>query len=179
VAEPTAVVALDTQRIMMQTPDGDVAVFPDARWADSLPLVFQARFIQGFENAGFLAVGNDLSGINGDYELHVDIRQFRIATDPVPAHAEIAFTAKLIDSGGTVAAARIFSETTPATDIATAKGAAAALDAVFGQAASAMIAWALDTMAGGPASDPSASLPADETQGPSAAPGTSETPPAQ
>jgi phospholipid/cholesterol/gamma-HCH transport system substrate-binding protein len=147
VAEPTTVVALDTQRIMMQTADGDVAAFPEARWADSLPLLFEARFIQGFENAGYLRVGNDSAGLTADYQLHVDIRQFRIATIPAPAAAEIEFSAKLLDADGKLVDARIFHATVPATAIDTASGAAAALDAVFGNAATDMIVWALGMMA--------------------------------
>jgi phospholipid/cholesterol/gamma-HCH transport system substrate-binding protein len=146
VAEPTTVVAFDTQRIMIEADGGDVAAFPDTRWADSLPLLFQSRFIQSFENAGYPRVAGSLSGIAADFELLLDLRRFRIATTPEPA-AEIAFGAKLLDSGGNVIAARLFEIDRPAGSIEEAASAAAALDAVFGEAAAELVVWSLDAMA--------------------------------
>ncbi len=91
---PTAVISLDTQRIILQNADGAAPAFPDARWADNLPLLFQARFIEGFENAGYLKVGTDSGGLHADYQLAVEIRQFQISTVPGPAVAQIGFTAR-------------------------------------------------------------------------------------
>jgi len=145
VAEPTTVVAFDTQRIMIESDGGDVAAFPDTRWADSLPLLFQSRFIQSFENAGYLRVAGDLAGIAGDYQLLLDLRRFRIATAAEPK-AQIAFSAKLVDAGGTVVAARLFEMSRPAESIEAAASAAAALDAVFGEAAAELVVWSLDAM---------------------------------
>jgi phospholipid/cholesterol/gamma-HCH transport system substrate-binding protein len=130
---------------MIESDGGDIAAFPDTRWADSLPLLFQARFIQSFENAGYLRVAGDLAGIADDYQLLLDLRRFRIATATAPM-AEIAFSAKLVDSGGTVVAARLFEMSGPAESIEDAASAAAALDAVFGKAAAELVAWALDAM---------------------------------
>jgi phospholipid/cholesterol/gamma-HCH transport system substrate-binding protein len=163
VAEPTTVVALDTQRIMMQTPEGDIAAFPEARWADSLPLLLGARIIQGFENAGYLRVGNDSSGLAADYELHVDLRQFHIATIPAPATAEIEFSAKLVDADGKLADARIFRTNVAAPDIETASGSAAALDRTFNKAATEMIVWALAAMESSPAPAENLAPPADSS----------------
>ena len=146
IPNPTTVIALDTQRIIVQTADGEAPAFPDARWADNLPLLFQARFIQGFENAGYLKVGTDAGGLSADYQLLVDIRQFRIATAPAPGAAAIAFSAKILDADGEVVDARIFQATVPAPATDTAAAAAHALDAAFGKAATDMIVWALATM---------------------------------
>ena len=77
---PTTIVALDTQRIMLRSADGLVPAFDDFRWADSIPLIVQSRLIQGFENAGDPRVGTDTSGINGDFQLLVNIRKFEMAT---------------------------------------------------------------------------------------------------
>jgi phospholipid/cholesterol/gamma-HCH transport system substrate-binding protein len=153
VAEPTTVIAFDTQRIMIEADDGDVAAFPNTRWADSLPLLFQSRFIQGFENAGYLRVATDLAGIAADYQLLLDLRRFRIATADVPT-AEIAFSAKLVDSGGLVVAARLFEMSRPAESVEEASSAAAALDAVFGEAATALVVWSLEAMAEAEAAEP-------------------------
>lgn len=146
VGEPTTVVAFDTQRIMVESDGGDVAAFPNTRWADSLPLLFQSRFIQAFENAGYLKVGTDMSGISSDFQLMLDLRRFRIATGDAPA-AEVAFTAKLVDSFGAVIDARLFEASVPATDIEEAASAAAVLDAVFSEAARDLVMWSLAAMA--------------------------------
>lgn len=153
VVEPTTVVAFDTQRIMIEADGGDVAAFPDTRWADSLPLLFQSRFIQSFENAGYLRVANDLAGIAGDYQLLLDLRRFRIATAAEPS-AEVAFSAKLVDSGGTVVAARLFEMSRPAESIEEAAAAAAALDAVFGEASTELVVWSLAAMVEAEAAEP-------------------------
>jgi phospholipid/cholesterol/gamma-HCH transport system substrate-binding protein len=152
VAEPTTVVAFDTQRIMVESDGGDAAAFPDTRWADSLPLLLQARFVQTFENAGYLRVGTDTSGIAGDHELLIDLRRFRIATTAGPT-AEIAFSAKLLDSGGTVVAARLFELSRPAESLDTPASAAAALDRVFGEAARQLVAWSLESIVAAEAAD--------------------------
>jgi phospholipid/cholesterol/gamma-HCH transport system substrate-binding protein len=145
VAEPTTVVAFDTQRIMVESAGGDAAAFPDTRWSDSLPLLFQARFIQSFENAGYLRVGSDTAGISGDYQLLIDLRRFRISTAD-GLNAEIAFSARLVDSAGTIVAARLFEMSQPAESIDEAAVAVAALDSVFGESAKALVVWSLESM---------------------------------
>ena len=171
IPNPTAVIALDTQRIMEQTADGEAPAFPDARWVDNLPLLFQARFIQGFENAGYLKVGTDAGGLHADYQLALSIDQFRIATVPGPATAQITITAKILDADGKIVAAKIFTASAPAPAVDTATQAVSALDAAFGKAATDLIVWALATAhdaaaaapkagGGGEPSVPDASAPA-------------------
>ena len=143
---PTTVIALDTQRIMEQTADGEAPAFPDARWVDNLPLLFQARFIQGFEDAGYLKVGTDAGGLHADYQLAVDIRQFRIATVPGPATAQISFAAKILDADGKIVAAKVFEANAPAPAIDTAAQVVGALDTAFGKAATDLTVWALATI---------------------------------
>ena len=145
VPPPTTVVALDTQRITLRGPQGLIPAFEDFRWADSIPLIVQSRLIQGFENAGDNSVGSDSSGINGDFQLLVNIRKFEMATVGEPT-AEVALMAKLIDAGGLVIDAKLFEETAPVSDIGKPETVAAAIDAAFGKAATALIAWSLDTM---------------------------------
>ena len=145
VPPPTTVVALDTQRITLRSPQGLIPAFEDFRWADSIPLIVQSRLIQGFENAGDNSVGSDSSGITGDFQLLVNIRKFEMATIGAPT-AEVALMAKLIDSGGMVIDAKLFEETAPVSDIGKPEMVAAAIDSAFGKVATALIAWSLDTM---------------------------------
>jgi phospholipid/cholesterol/gamma-HCH transport system substrate-binding protein len=143
---PTTVITIDTQRIMMQTADGEAPTFPDVRWADNIPVLFQARIIQGFENAQYLRVGTDAGDLTADYKLAIDIRRFHVTTSPGPATAEVEFSAKVLDVDGKVAGARIFSASSPVTATDNAAIAAKALDTVFGQAATDLIVWTLTTI---------------------------------
>ena len=146
VAAPTTVITIDTQRIIMQSGDGEAPAFPDVRWADNIPVLFQARIIQGFENAQYLRVGMDAGDLTADYKLAIDIRRFRVTTSPGPATAEVEFSAKVLDADGKVADARIFSASSPVTATDNAAIAAKALDTVFGQAATDLIVWTLTTI---------------------------------
>jgi len=146
VATPTAVIALDSQRIIMQTADGEAPAFPDARLADNIPVLFQARIVQAFENAKYLKVGADGGDLQGDYKLALDIRRFRINTAPAPAAAEIEFSAKLLDADGKVVDAKIFSATAPVSATDSAAIAATALDDAFGKATTDLVVWTLAAM---------------------------------
>ena len=50
VAEPTAVFALDSERIVIRTSGGELTYLPRAQWSDRLPRLVQTRLIQTFEN---------------------------------------------------------------------------------------------------------------------------------
>ena len=69
VLEPTVVVALDTQRIIVEV--GDNAGTPDnAQWSDTIPKLLQARIVQSFENSNYLgAVARPIEGLTADYQL--------------------------------------------------------------------------------------------------------------
>jgi len=143
---PTAVIALDTQRIMLAGATGEAPAFPDARWVDNLPIVIQNRVIEGFANAGYVKVGTDSGGLHADYQLVLNVRQFRIATVPAPATAQVSLVAKIIDGDGKVMGAKIFDADVPAPSIDTAAGAAGALDQAFGKSATDLIAWSMATI---------------------------------
>jgi len=149
VPSPTAVVVLDTQRILIEHDDGAlVPAFEDVRWADSVPLLVQARVIEGLENAGFTAVGTDFSAVSGDDQLAIDLRAFQVRAGPAPT-AYVAFMAKVVDSFGQVIDARLFTASEPAAAVDDPALAAAALDRAFGRAASELVVWALATMSAG------------------------------
>ena len=142
VPPPTAIVALDTQRIMLRSAEGLVPAFEDFRWADRIPLLVQSRLTQGFENAGDPRVGSDTSGINGDFQLLVNIRKFEMATIG-EATAQVALMAKLVDTGGAVVDAKLFTAEGPVSDIGKPEVIAAAIDQAFGKAATDLIVWTL------------------------------------
>jgi len=125
---------------------GEAPAFPDARWVDNLPIVFQTRVIEGFENAGYMKVGTDAGGLHGDYQLVLNIRQFRIASVPAPAVAQISVAAKILDADGKVVGAKVFDATAPAPSIDAAAGAVSALDQTYGTAATDLIVWTIKTV---------------------------------
>jgi len=154
VPSPSAVVVLNTQRIVVEQPDGAlIPVFPEVRWADSVPLLVQARVIQGLENAGFTQVGTDFSAVSGDLKLVIDVRAFQLRTDPSPM-AEVAFMAKVVDGVGRVVDARLFAASAAAAADDDPAVAAAALDRAFLTAATETIVWAIETMTAAAATDP-------------------------
>lgn len=142
---PTTVITDDTQRIMTATANGEAPAFPEARWADNAPALMRARLAQGFENAGYAKVGSDLSDINADYKLALDMRTFHVDQTTSPPKAVVTLFAKLIDADGNVVASKAFDgEDAVAGDSAT--DAAKALDGAFGAMARALIPWTLDAM---------------------------------
>lgn len=170
VPAPTTIVALDTQRIMLRSAAGLVPAFDDFRWADSIPLIVQSRLTQGFENAGDPRVGSDTSGINGDFQLLVNIRKFELATLG-EATAQVALMAKLVDAGGVVIDAKLFTADVPVSDIEKPEAIAAAIDQSFGKAATDLIVWTLGAMSdqeGGSANQNSGDAPSMQTAEPAA-----------
>ena len=77
-------------------------------------MLIQSRVIQGFENAKYLKAASDASGVHGDFQLVIDVHQFRIATAEKPT-AEVELSAKVIDGDGAIQDSRIFKATAPAT----------------------------------------------------------------
>ena len=74
-----------------------------------------------------------------DYQLLVDIRRFRIATEAEPA-AEIGLSARLVDRNGKIIAARLF-EASQKLDRLEPQAAVDAFNKAFGQIAMDMIGW--------------------------------------
>ena len=96
IPEPTAVAMLETQR-MLFSPAKDYPDFADFLWADSIPKLLQARLIEGFENYDIAHAPLRAADVGQtDFQLLIDVRRFRIATDSAPA-AEIALVGE--DSG--------------------------------------------------------------------------------
>ena len=144
VPELTAVLGLDTQRILTRSTVGDAPTFPDTQWSDSLPKLLQAKVIQSFENAKFPRVGRTAEGFAADYQLLVDLRNFRLSISPDPV-AEVEFGAKILGPGGRIVGARTFVATSPAKAV-DAAAAAAALDEAFGKAATELVLWTSGVM---------------------------------
>jgi phospholipid/cholesterol/gamma-HCH transport system substrate-binding protein len=144
IPEPTAVAMLETQR-MLFSPAKDIPGFSDFLWADAIPKLLQARLIEGFENYDIAHAPLRIADVGQtDFQLLIDVRRFRIATDSEPA-AEIGLSARIVDKGGKVIASRLFEESQKFDKVEPAAAVAAFNDG-FGRIAKDMIAWTVQAL---------------------------------
>jgi cholesterol transport system auxiliary component len=140
VAQPTAVQALDSDRLIVKDSTGALSFLGGAQWADRVPNLVQTRLIQTFENGSRIAaVGRPGERIVPDFQLNTDIRAFNI--EAASGQAVVEITAKLIgDRSGKVQRAKLFSARVPAG--ADGAGAAQALDQALSQVLIQIARWA-------------------------------------
>jgi phospholipid/cholesterol/gamma-HCH transport system substrate-binding protein len=144
VADPTTLVAYDTQRIILRNSEGGTSFLDKAQWADSLPKIFQAMIIESLENSNsFSGVGRPSDGLDADYQLLIDIRAFEVDMGP-PAKARIDFEAKLISKNGRVINARDFHAEAPVKSIEPA-AVTEALKECFARSVKDLVFWAAQT----------------------------------
>ncbi|UZF92734.1 ABC-type transport auxiliary lipoprotein family protein [Bosea sp. NBC_00550] len=141
VAEPTAVQALDSDRVIVKDSSGALSFVGGAQWADRIPALVQARLIQTFENASRVgSVSAPGQRIQPDVQLNTDIRSFNI--DAASGTAVVAITAKIVgDRTGQIQRARLFSARVPAGAVDGA-GATQALDRALSQVLVEIVRWA-------------------------------------
>ena len=145
VAEPTALIALETRKFLIRPNPSDEPTFAKAEWSDNAPKLLQAKIIQTFENAGLSkTVSRPAEGLVADRQLALDIRKFQIFTSPEPL-AEIEFAAKIMSDNGRIVEAKVFHATVPAKEM-NASSAATALDEAFGKSATELVIWAAGVM---------------------------------
>jgi phospholipid/cholesterol/gamma-HCH transport system substrate-binding protein len=144
IPEPTAVAMLETQR-MLFSPVKDYPDFADFLWADSIPKLLQARLIDCFENYDIAHAPLRTADVGQtDFQLLIDVRRFRIATDSAPT-ADIALSARLLDKSGKIIASRLFEDSQKLDQIEPAV-AVAAFNEAFGRIAKEMIGWTVQAL---------------------------------
>jgi cholesterol transport system auxiliary component len=106
VPEPTAVQALDTDRIAARPSPAEYAYLPGAVWSDTLPSLVQKRLVETLQNSGRVrAAALPGQGFLINYQLVVDIRAFEFNGDA----ALVELAVKLMDeSSGRVLRSRVF-----------------------------------------------------------------------
>jgi phospholipid/cholesterol/gamma-HCH transport system substrate-binding protein len=159
IAEPTAVVMFDTQKLLL-APGLDYPGFAGAQWSDSIPKLLQAKLIQSFENydIGHAPLrAND--AVPADYQLLIDIRSFQLTGEGEPG-AEIAFSARILAKDGHVIGSKLLQQSARL-DRPEPIAAVAAFDAAFDSIAKELIAWTADTLAAAevPGGQPKATFP--------------------
>ena len=139
IPEPTAVVMLQTQRVLF-SPSGGPPAFADMQWSDSIPKMLQAKLIQGFENYDIdHAPLRSMDGLEADDQLLIDVRTFQIKSDP-DFTAEIGFSARILAKDGHVVASRVFVQSQKFDKLDPAS-CAAAFDDGFRSIATELITW--------------------------------------
>jgi cholesterol transport system auxiliary component len=82
VAAPDAVASLDTARIALSRSPTTMDYFANAAWTDRVPLLLQRQLIQAFDSSGrIVSVDRDTSGLEADYLLQTEIRDFQARYD--------------------------------------------------------------------------------------------------
>ena len=79
-ATPTAVVALQTQRLLTRSPDGQLTPIGEMQWSDALPILLQQKIAQSFDDAKLattLVPPTDYG--KDDRQLQLDLRRFDVA----------------------------------------------------------------------------------------------------
>ena len=148
VLEPTALIALDTQRIIIEAGTGETARPDNAQWSDTIPKLLQAKIVQSFENSNYLgAVARPMDGLTADYQLAIDVRSFQVSNAPdlveqraTGPMAHVAFAAKILGDNGRIIGSRTFDALVSAPDV-DAAAAAAAIDKAFAKAVTDLVAW--------------------------------------
>jgi cholesterol transport system auxiliary component len=141
VAEPSALQAIDSNRILVRPGDGLVTYLPGAQWADRLPRLVQVRLIQTFENAHRIGmVGSPEDKFTPDVSLVTEIRDFQIQTTPSPV-AVVTIAARIVNqTTGRIVAAELFTASVPAAGI-TGRQASAALDQALDKVLVRVMTW--------------------------------------
>jgi phospholipid/cholesterol/gamma-HCH transport system substrate-binding protein len=150
VPEPTALMAVNTDKMQTQPAQGESVAIANAQWADNLPVMLQEKVVQSFENAGYAqAVSRPRDGLQAGFQLLIDVRRFAISTSGAPI-AEIEFVAKLMSQDGKILAAKTFTATAPA-DSTEAAAAAAALNQAFAKTVTELVPWTAEAVGTAPA----------------------------
>jgi len=145
VADPNAIILYDSQKILTRSADGTFASIANAQWADNLPKLVQARLVQSFENAHQLKqVSRPIEQLNPEYRLELGVRSFYLEPGPSPK-AVVDITVRLVSDKGAVEDSRAFAASAPA-ESADAAGAAAALNAAFGEVAKGIVGWTIEKL---------------------------------
>ncbi len=139
VAEVTAPVGFQTQKIMSRAREGGVITLGEMQWTEATPKLIQLKLVDAFQNAGLGgAVGLAFDSGQPDFQLLLELRRFEI--DLWEKKAVVEISARIVGKDGRVAEAKLFSAAAPAA-VADGEPAAEALSQAFGETAKAIVAW--------------------------------------
>ena len=148
IARPTAERMLADSRIVVRPTPGELQVYHGATWAEPPPEMVQRSVQQVLEDSARLkGVAMRGGGINGDYDLAMDIRRFDsdYAGGATP-NAVVEIAARLVANDGSVVAYRLFHAEAPASSTAV-PAVAQAFQQALAKDSTDIAGWALAAMA--------------------------------
>ena len=146
IPEPTAIIQLDAQTIVVRPSKDESPLAAGPRWADNLSRLLQEKIVQSFENAGQQdQVSRNADAVTAEFQLLVDIRSFQLITQPAPV-AEVELSLKLVDNAGHILDARVLQFTAPAKSGET-PDAVAAFNEALASALKDLVTWVSTTLA--------------------------------
>lgn len=160
VPEPSAPMALNSDKLMVRGPDGDLKPAQGAQWADAVPVLVQMRLVQAFESAGAgTVVMRPSDSVQATWRLLLDLRTFSAQSAPTPQAVAEVSARVVAEGGGAILAVRTFKATQPlgANEPAAVAG---ALDRAFADIARDLVPWALQAAAPKPPAPESKQAPA-------------------
>ena len=145
VSTPHASQALDNARIAVMPSAGVLEVYPAARWRDPAPRMVRSLIVQAFDDSGrILGVSGATAGLNADFELAIELRDFQAEVDGTSVRAVIRFQAKLFDHhSNRIVAVRAFEATASAATSA-AGDAVAAFDVALSELMPKLVDWTIE-----------------------------------
>jgi cholesterol transport system auxiliary component len=99
IGTPDASASLDTTRIALTRSATSMDYFANAAWNDRMPLIVQRSLIESFDSSGrIVSVARDTAGLESDYLLESEIRDFEARYETAQAIPQIVVSieAKLV-----------------------------------------------------------------------------------
>lgn len=140
VTEPSALKALDSENIVVETAPLTIQYLDEARWSDRLPRVVQQKLAAAFDSSDrFSGVGLPGQGLAIDYQIITDIRKFGILAPGNSAQVQIGVKI-LNDRTGNVIGNRVFNSTRAASS-SNQDDYVRALNAAFTEVSEDIVVW--------------------------------------
>ncbi|MEX0590128.1 MAG: ABC-type transport auxiliary lipoprotein family protein [Xanthobacteraceae bacterium] len=141
VALPTALQALDSERVVVQPSPGVINYLGGARWSDRLPRIVQARIVEAFENGKRIrAVVRGGGQFRSDFQLVTELREFGVLVAGEPT-ALVDISARIVNERtGRVVAAQVFSARAETSSV-DGPSATAAINTAFGIVLIDLVRW--------------------------------------
>ena len=135
---PTALKAIDSDRMIVKPSPSVITYMAGAQWADTIPKLVQARLVETFENTGRTrATARPGDGLVIDYQLVSDIRRFEVANNRAVIEISIKL---LVDKTGLVQETRIFTASSQ-TSGSTPQDYVLAFDSAFDELSRSIVRW--------------------------------------
>ncbi len=142
VRTPTAVRALNTERILVRPKSERISYYPGAVWSDLLPRLVRARLTEALEDSQrFRAVVTENDRVTSAYSLQIAIRAFEMSVNGKPPEGHVALSAKIVDErAGKVVASRRFASRSRAKSDSVGTG-VAAITTAFHDVSRSLVEW--------------------------------------